>query len=526
MRSAKTWALVFVLLLIANSQSLFTAQLQTAKPVVGLDQVLLKVRQAVNYEAVKTNHAGVVLTGEVTNAGLNGRFNFSYTPDGKFHEKIEAQFPLINAFDGATGWSVDKTGMPQTLELGDLEDAQTEAWVRTHRWLADDSPFETQIAPEQTNDKQVALSLKLKDGTTEGRVIVDRATWTPKSLVYGPADKIRKWEFFDYRKTQIGVFAHRQINSYQGLVTTFNVLLVTRADGKSNLYAPITKRPDDTRWKDGPAQVEIRRARTGHLLVRPKINGRDAGWFLFDTGAGAMIVSVSKATELGLPAFGKIPVGGVGGTASSAFREVASFELGPMTINKAIFVELDLNSIGRSLGENITGICGYDLLSRAVVILDAGKNLLELHNPDRFQLNGAEWQDVFIVTNHPHVKCRFEGDREGIFVIDTGAGWNVGFHTSAVEQFKLLEGRETRSVSSSGIGGSAQLQGGQIEWFEFAGERFEKLEVMFSQAKEGALVNPRICGNVGAGLLRQFQIVFNYPQRKIAFIKNNQYRER
>jgi hypothetical protein len=136
-------------------------------------------------------------------------------------------------------------------------------------------------------------------------------------------------------------------------------------------------------------------------------------------------------------------------------------------------------------------------------------------------LNGAEWQEVFIGANHPHVKCRFEGDREGVFVIDTGAGWNVGFHTPAVEQFKLLEGRETRSASASGIGGSAQARAGQIEWFEFAGERFENLEVMFSQAKEGAMVNPRIYGNIGAGLLRQFQIVFNYPQRKIAFIKSS-----
>src|SRR5215470_7433707 len=42
-----------------------------------------------------------------------------------------------------------------------------------------------------------------------------------------------------------------------------------------------------------PAKLEVKRVKTGHLLVRPVINGHEAGWFIFDTGAGICVVSTS-----------------------------------------------------------------------------------------------------------------------------------------------------------------------------------------------------------------------------------------
>ena len=61
-----------------------------------------------------------------------------------------------------------------------------------------------------------------------------------------------------------------------------------------------------------PAELEVKQARTGHLLVRPVVNGRPAGWFIFDTGAGVCCVTSSSVAERGLEQIGEIDAVGGG----------------------------------------------------------------------------------------------------------------------------------------------------------------------------------------------------------------------
>ena len=39
--------------------------------------------------------------------------------------------------------------------------------------------------------------------------------------------------------------------------------------------------------------VEVRRLASGHLFVKPQINGTDVGWFALDTGSGVGMAIVS-----------------------------------------------------------------------------------------------------------------------------------------------------------------------------------------------------------------------------------------
>lgn len=63
--------------------------------------------------------------------------------------------------------------------------------------------------------------------------------------------------------------------------------------------------------------LAVRRAPTGHLLVHPRINGKDAGAFIFDTGAGMCVVSAPHSAELGLRASGSLEALGIGGVSTS-----------------------------------------------------------------------------------------------------------------------------------------------------------------------------------------------------------------
>jgi hypothetical protein len=124
---------------------------------------------------------------------------------------------------------------------------------------------------------------------------------------------------------------------------------------------------------------------------------------------------------------------------------------------------------------------------------------------------------VLFSHKHPAVRARFEGDREGVFRLDTGSDDTVTFHTPAVERFKLLGGRSTAPTRSGGVGGISSGQTGTLEWFELGGHRFERPKVGFATAREGAFADDYMVGNIGTGFLGAFVMVFDYTNRRIAF---------
>lgn len=55
-------------------------------------------------------------------------------------------------------------------------------------------------------------------------------------------------------------------------------------------------------------------------LVRPLLNGREVGYFIFDTGASGFVLDPSVGEALGLRAFGQLQVTSMVGRLASRFR--------------------------------------------------------------------------------------------------------------------------------------------------------------------------------------------------------------
>ncbi len=112
--------------------------------------------------------------------------------------------------------------------------------------------------------------------------------------------------------------------------------------------------------------------------------------------------------------------------------------------------------------------------------------------------------------------CRFEGNRTGLFQLDTGNAGTVTFYDKFIAEEKLLEGRKVKEETTTGAGGAYKELSSSIEWFELAGYRFENPQAGFrisGFSREGGV------GNVGREFLSVFTVVFNYPERRIAFLR-------
>jgi hypothetical protein len=167
------------------------------------------------------------------------------------------------------------------------------------------------------------------------------------------------------------------------------------------------------------------------------------------------------------------------------------------------------------------GTCGYDLFSRVIAVLDWEAKNLELHDPDRYQPPEARWERLSLNHKIPCIRCQFEDKHEGLFRLDTGCPI-ILFHSPAVERLKLLEGRPTQAVRIGGAGGFVDARFGTITSFVVAGHRFAKPQVEFTVAKEGALAEPYTLGTFGGPFLAPFQLVFDYPHRRLGFIEKRQ----
>jgi len=79
----------------------------------------------------------------------------------------------------------------------------------------------------------------------------------------------------------------------------------------------------------------------------------------------------------------------------------------------------------------------------------------------------------------------------------------------------LLDGRQVARVQA----GKLHLGVAEIAWFDLAGHRFERPQVLFALDADGVLGEAGTLGTIGVEFLRPFRIVFDYSRSRIAFIE-------
>ncbi|MGH7177227.1 MAG: aspartyl protease family protein [Tepidisphaeraceae bacterium] len=267
-----------------------------------------------------------------------------------------------------------------------------------------------------------------------------------------------------------------------------------------------------------PGALQVRRATTGHLLVNPQINGRDVGWFILDTGAGMSCVDKELAEKLGLPDAGGVTARGTGGSAESRVRSADVMTLGPVRIEGAKLLELNLKPFGIFLGQQINGIIGYECFMAGVFDIDFVNAAVSVHNVTSYELASGSWAPLTIQGRRPCAPGQIENNPPGLFLLDTGSTSDIVIHAPTVERFKLLEGRKTRWSMFGGVGGMKSASSGVLGCVTLAGERLDKVSASFSKATDGAMSDDSEQATVGIPLLRQFRMFVNYPQKQIALV--------
>ena len=272
-----------------------------------------------------------------------------------------------------------------------------------------------------------------------------------------------------------------------------------------------------------------------HVLIDVRANGSDPVTVILDTGMpieALMLYETPQIEALGLP-YGEMraQVGGAGGDGKRREAKIApgiEVGLGPLTLGN--MTALVMEPIPHFYGYH-DGVIGAALFNHFVVRLDQDEQHVELYRPESFrpaegaievpleQNGGLPYveAEVVVAAGGPAVPVRL--------VVDIGASHAVSLNVTE-EGPITAPARTLRTVLGKGVSGEIQGNVGRIAEFRIGGKTLKGVVATFPDAEHQ---HPRGMdsrdGNLGSGILRRFNLAFDYSRNRMWLEPNRHYTE-
>ncbi len=484
-----------------------------------------------HWDGVRSWHSdGTVVTG-----GLNG--SFDSTIDLRTGRSAGA-FKLgpvegAEGYDGARAWSRDPGGEVAAHDAPEaMRRARSQAWIDAHAYwfpqrigatygevtsrVLDGKRYDVVIVTPQggdqvtlwfENDTSLLARIEQKEGAnTNTTVFADYRAVAglriPFHLVTDSTDAAGRTD--PRERTDIH-FAHIALN-----------VAVADADfAMPKMEA--TARIDDA---SGVTTIPFDLV-NNHIYVDGRIDGKPAR-FLVDTG-GVNLLTSAAAKKFGIAGEGKLAGGGVGDQkVDLALGHAQEVRVGNAVLAKTVFYILDLGALAKVEGVEMDGLVGYEMFRRFGVEIDYARHKLVLSDPAKFAPPAGAVVIPFQLDDRiPIVTGTLDGLPMRIS-IDTGSRSSLTLHAPFVKANDLIAKYHAapEAVMGWGVGGAARSRPARLGALQIGGVRIDGIAGDMYTGNKGAFANPDLTGNLGGGVLRRFDVAFDYG-KKIMYLAPN-----
>ncbi|MDH4223682.1 MAG: aspartyl protease family protein [candidate division Zixibacteria bacterium] len=500
------------------------------------EEILSKHQQALGGKETLLKIKTTCSKGKVKTSGLEGEFTFySEFPD-KSRQDIDFKIIQINSgTDGKIYWQKDQNGKIRELEKVEKSFAWTENYFSSYlHFFPEEYKRELTYLGEEKDSLGQYYILEIKpEGGEPRKLFINKETY----LLDRYQQKI------DITTATTYLSDYREID---GIKIPFHSLTTTGkpqydadvflTEVKFNLEVtpslfqiPEEKVKDYTfSTPDGKTTIPFELA-NNHIYIEVLVNGNHSAYFLLDTGAGASCINLDFAKGIGLESTGKFEAKGVGGSEDAGFLELQTFQLGDITMSQQKVVSLNLSPMNIYEGREMDGIIGYDLLSRFVFEIDYQKSRLTFYDPQFFNYKGkGEALEIELYGNTPHLKATVDGKHEGMFTLDTGSRKSLDLHAPFVKENGFLKKYPDaiEAFGGAGIGGQTKSLQTRIRSIQIGTFLIKEPLCGLSLAEEGAFISEKTQGNIGGGILKRFNVTFDYENKKVFLEKNDLFEQK
>jgi len=200
--------------------------------------------------------------------------------------------------------------------------------------------------------------------------------------------------------------------------------------------------------------------------------------------------------------------------------------------DQLLYVVLDRNlNFSPALGITVHGIIGYDLFKDFVVDINYSSRWIKFHDPDKFKYRTdkkAETLPINILRDKAYVEGQlFIKDENEVpvnLLVDTGSSDAIWlFEDEAIN----LPDKNYEDFLGEGLNGSIFGKRTKVDQISFGSFALQNAKAAFPDRESfGSVENlGNRNGSVGAEILKRFNIIFDYPNRKMTIKKNNNFKK-
>lgn len=290
----------------------------------------------------------------------------------------------------------------------------------------------------------------------------------------------------------------------------------------------------DFRFIDNQKKQSIHFKLIKNLIVIPVyINNKGPYDFLLDTGVGPMIITEPSIIDsLDFSKMRKIKVSGLGIESVEAFVSQnisARINRAKMDHVPTAILKEDLFNLSGHLGIKIYGLIGYSFFNSFIVDIRYTESRIIFTNPDFPVKYKGKKIPIIIESLKPYIYAEIEvpdsGKIKAKFLMDTGASHALSMEMLEGDMFPLPF---TKIKANLGMSLSGQIKGflGRIK--EFSIGQFDFKDVI-SGFPDYHTISQKIDlksrnGNIGADLLKKFNIQINYREGFMYVKPNNNFK--
>jgi hypothetical protein len=437
-----------------------------------------------------------------------------------------------DGFDGVTPWHLGRSGIAYTL--GDVDAALVAAdeafrvrrgWWFPERQQATTHPAGTRVVAGRTYD--------VLDITPEGgrafTALFDHDTHELARTEEQQAEDLVVTSYGDYRPVH-GIQLPFEIRTGDGENPEFDeVAHVTAVDVNpavpDSLFSIPPRPPSDISFPPGENHVEIpfRLTADNRILVPLTLEGRATVEAEFDSG-GSLIVQPGEAAKLGISTFGDLKQSGGG----EGFTHAKDGHLAAIAIGRATIHNIAFHSTGFDPNNPSRALIGLETLQRFTIRFDFDRQVMSLTRPDSFDYHGHgaivpfHFQD-----NEPEIKASIDGIA-ALCPVDTGDGGSLLLIAPFARRYNLVdryhatipyEGRavaKTHGVWASKRAGTVAFAGADGRPVASVHDPITRISLQTS----GFDANRNVSCNIGLGILKQFNVTFDYDRQRIILEPN------
>jgi hypothetical protein len=244
-----------------------------------------------------------------------------------------------------------------------------------------------------------------------------------------------------------------------------------------------------------------------HLVFIPvRVNQGEPSLFELDTTARTSSIDPERAAELGL---GRVTT--------------PELNLSGVNVSFSDFAEARKPDFAARFGRTYRGTLGNDFLTSVVADIDYQRETMRLYDPAVYKYAGhGKAVGLTFVDGMPVVKAKVKVEGRSVeadFAVNTALAAPVLIYDKYAQAHRLSL-RKSISAASLPLAGAQDDAIGRLERFEIGPYRVQASLVVFAKRNPPANHDARLAGEIGAEMLRRFEVVFDY-ERGVIYLNPN-----